>query len=190
MDPNAATANALAGVPDEALAARAGGDFEAFAELYRRYLYPVYRFVRSQTPDDPTAEDVTSHVFMKALSAAESFRGDGKYRSWIFRIAHNAVVTWRERNGRAVAVEEIPESVDPTPSPATQAITQEARGVVWKKVAELPPAQREVVALHYLEDLSTDEIADATKRSKGAIRILLHRARNRLRGDLEGKDLL
>lgn len=180
----------LAPIEDDVLAARAGNDFEAFAELYRRYLKPIYRFVRTQAPDDATAEDLTAQVFFKALSSAESFRGDGSYRSWLFRIAHNVVSTWRARRHRAIAVESLPDEIDPAPSPASHAISQDARAVVWRKVADLPPAQREVVALRYLEDLTTEEISRVTRRSRGAVRILLHRARSRLRGSLQGKDLL
>lgn len=174
---------------DKTLAEQAPDDFDAFAELYRRYLCPVYRFIRSQTPDDATAEDLTAHVFFKALSAAASYRGDGSYSSWIFRIAHNAIATWRQRLARAVVTEEIPEEVDPTPSPASQVITGEERDLVWQTVAQLPPAQREVVALRYIQDFSIEEVADITRRSRGAVRILLHRARGRLRKALDGKDL-
>jgi RNA polymerase sigma-70 factor (ECF subfamily) len=181
---------AFEGVDDKALAERAPQDFAAFAELYRRYLCPVYRFMRSQVPDDATAEDLTAHVFFKALSAADTFRGDGTYQSWVFRIAHNSLSTWRQRVGRSfVVTEEIPEEVDPTPSPASQVIVGEARGAVWETVAQLPPAQREVVALRYIEDFSIEEVATITRRSRGAVRILLHRARARLRKALEGKDI-
>jgi RNA polymerase sigma-70 factor, ECF subfamily len=175
---------------DKTLAERAARDFEAFAELYQRYLCPVYRFIRSQTPDDATAEDLTAHVFFKALSNAASYRGDGSYSAWIFRIAHNSLSTWRRRAGRAVeVVEELPESVDPTPSPASQVIVTEERNLIWETVSELPPAQREVVALRYIEDFSIEEVADITKRTRGAVRILLHRARARLRKALDGKDI-
>jgi len=187
MEVSVITVDLLADATDEELAALVTEDFDAFAELYGRYLCPVYRFVRSQTPEDSTAEDLTAHVFFKAISSAGTFRGDGTYRSWIFRIAHNEIHSWR--NGRArsvVALEELPESVDPTPSPIAQAITQEDRGMVWRKVAELPPAQREVVALRYLQDLDIEEISAITGRSRGAVRILLHRARLKLRHSMEG----
>jgi RNA polymerase sigma-70 factor (ECF subfamily) len=179
----------LSEADDKTLAARAPKDFDAFAELYRRYLCPIYRFVRSQLPDDATAEDVTAHVFFKALSSAGTYRGEGPYSSWIFRIAHNTLVTWRQRVGSVVVAEEIPDEVDPTPSPASQVITGEERGLVWDTVAQLPPAQREVVALRYIQDFSIEEVADITRRSRGAVRILLHRARARLRKALDGKDL-
>jgi RNA polymerase sigma-70 factor, ECF subfamily len=68
-------------------------------------------------------------------------------------------------------------------------VVGEERHAVWKIVAELPPAQREVVALRYLKDFSTDEIARITDRTRGAVRILLHRARARLRKTLEGKGI-
>jgi RNA polymerase sigma-70 factor, ECF subfamily len=187
---NTADSNSYTESPDEALAAKAADDFAAFSELYRRYLHPIYGFVRSQTPDDSVAEDITAQVFFKALSSAGTFRGDGTYRSWLFRIAHNSVFSWRERAGRALAVAEVPEKIDPAPSPATQAIASEARNVVWAKVAELPPAQREVITLKYGDDLSTEEIASVTGRSRGAVRILVHRAKTRLRNSLEGRDLL
>jgi RNA polymerase sigma-70 factor (ECF subfamily) len=177
------------GTDDKTLAERAARDFDAFAELYRRYLCPVYRFIRSQVPDDPTAEDLTAHVFFKALSSAGSYRGEGSYSSWIFRIAHNSLGTWRRSAGRAVeVVEEVPESVDPTPSPPSQVIVGEERHLIWQTVSELPPAQREVVALRYIEDFSIEEVAEITRRSRGAVRILLHRARTRLRKALDGKD--
>jgi RNA polymerase sigma-70 factor, ECF subfamily len=175
---------------DKTLAERAERDFEAFAELYRRYLCPVYRFVRSQVPDDATAEDLTAHVFFKALSSAGSYRGDGSYSAWIFRIAHNSLSTWRRRAGRSVeVVEEVPERVDPTPSPPSQVIVGEERDLIWQTVSQLPPAQREVVGLRYIEDFSIEEVAEITRRSRGAVRILLHRARNRLRKALDGKDV-
>ena len=175
---------------DRTLARRASKDFEAFAELYRRYLCPIYRFVRSQVPDEPTAEDLTAHVFFKALSSAGTFRGEGSYSAWLFRIAHNSVASWRQRATRSdVVTEEVPDEVDPTPSPASQVIVGEARDLVWDTVAQLPPAQREVVALRYIQDFSIEEISDITSRSRGAVRILLHRARTRLRKALEGKDI-
>jgi RNA polymerase sigma-70 factor (ECF subfamily) len=179
----------LSDASDEQLAERAAADFEAFEELYRRYIVRMYRFLRSQTPDDATAEDLTAQVFFKALSSAASFRGDGSYKSWIFRIAHNTLSTWRSRRGRALTVEQVPEKVDPGPTPVSHAIAREERDLVWEEVEALPAAQQEVITLHYAEDLSIEEVARVTKRTRGAVRILLHRARNRLRHALEGRDL-
>lgn len=174
------------GPTDEDLAARSDHDFKAATELYNRYICPVYRFVRSQVPNDQTAEDLTAQVFFKAFSRASSFKGDGSYRAWIYRIARNSISSWRRASERGtIVVEEVPESVDPALSPAGAAISKQERGFLWTTVAKLPPAQREVVALHYLKDLSIEEISSVTKRSSGAIRVLLHRARTKLRSVLD-----
>lgn len=175
---------------DEELAVRAADDFGAATELYNRYLCSVYRFIRSQTPSDQIAEDLTAHAFFKIFSAAGSFRADGSYRAWVFRIARNCVYSWRRSSERStIVVEEVPESVDAEPSPATRVIDHERRTFIWRTVAKLPPAQREVVALHYLQDLSIGEISDVTKRSSGAIRVLLHRARTKLRCVLDKREV-
>lgn len=177
-------------VDDEELAARAASDFGAFAELYQRYLEPVYRYVRSQTRDRATAEDLTAQVFFKALSAADTFKGHGAYRSWIFSIARNTVASWRaERKRKLVPIEDLPEHPDPAPSAQSLAIASEDRDLLWTAVARLPEAQREVVRLRYRAELTIDEIARLTRRSSGAVRVLLHRARTRLQHLLKSKDL-
>lgn len=175
---------------DERLALRADTDLAAFSELYSRYLCRIYRFVRSQTPDEATAEDITAQTFFRALSGAGSFTGEGSYRAWLFRIAHNNIATWRISHAKApLVVEELPEHTDPGPSPASVVLAGEERSLLWRLVSSLAPAQREVLALRYLEDLTTEEIAGVTARSRGAVRILLHRARNSLRRALEQKGI-
>ena len=171
---------------DETLALRASSDFDAFAELYRRHACPIFRFVRGQTPSDEVAEDLTAQVFFKALSSADTWRGDGPYKAWLFSIARNCVSTWRKHKQiTAISTESLPDRADPSPSPASHVLVGEARDLVWKRVAELPPAQREAVALRYLKDLSIEEVARRTRRTKGAVRILLHRARTRLRAAMQ-----
>jgi RNA polymerase sigma-70 factor, ECF subfamily len=174
---------------DETLAARAAEDFEAFAELYRRYECVVFRVVRARTPSDDVAEDISAHVFFKALMNADEWRGEGSYRAWLYRIARNAVSTWHTDNGRsAVVLEVVPDLEDPVPTPPTQIVIGEERDLIWKRVSELPDAQREAVVLRYLKEHSIEEIAAITKRTKGAVRILLHRARCRLRRQMDTEE--
>ena len=175
---------------DEQLAERAARDFGAFTLLYERHLEPVYRYVRSQTRDRATAEDLTAQVFLKALSSAGTFKGDGSYRSWIFTIARNTVSTWRsERRKNVVPIEDLAHHPDPAPTAPALAIASEDRAQLWNAVSRLPDAQREVVRLRYRRELTIDEIARLTRRSSGAVRVLLHRARGRLQQLLKHKDL-
>ena len=172
----------------DALARRFSTDIAAFTELYQRFLCPVYRFIRARTPDDATAEDLTAQVFFKVLRSAATFRGEGSFDAWIFRIARNSLATWRAARAReAIAVGDVPESPDPAPSPVTRLIEEEEKGFVRTTLECLPPAQRQAVALRYLKDLSVREIATATKRTPGAVRILLHRARAKLRKTIQDR---
>jgi RNA polymerase sigma-70 factor (ECF subfamily) len=175
---------------DDELARRASvDDIEAFSELYRRYVCAVFRFINSRTHNEKTAEDLTAQVFFKALRSAKTFNGTGAYESWIFRIARNCLATWHRTRRRDLVLHDLPEPVDPGPTPAGAAIEEEARGAVWKAVADLPVRQREAVVLRYVQDCSIDEIASRTDRTPGAVRVLLHRARQRLRKEYEGPDV-
>src|SRR5665809_97528 len=103
-------------------------DDEAFAELYRRYECVVFRVVRARTPSDDVAEDITAHVFFKALIKADEWRGEGSYRSWLYGIARNAVSTWRNQKSRhAVVLEVVPDLEDPDPTPPGQVVIGEKR---------------------------------------------------------------
>lgn len=172
---------------DEVLAKQASAEAAAFAELYDRYLSVVYRYIRSQVPDHATAEDLTAQVFVKSFVASSTFRAEGSYRAWIFQIARNTVSSWRGTTGRQeLLVERIPEDMT-NKSPDVVGVDEEGRDVLKETMAHLPHAQREVLHLRYWKDLSIDEIATSTRRSSGAVRQLLHRARRRMRKTLSAR---
>lgn len=185
MELSAVDDRLLTDLDDESLAFGAAEDFEAFAELYRRHECVIYKSIRAKTPSDDIAEDLTAQVFFKALSSAKTWRGEGSYRSWLYAIAQNSISSYLKSRQRVAAVEVVPEPVDPTPDPGSQVIVGEARNLVWKRVSELPDAQKEAVVLRYLKELSIEEVARLTRRTRGAVRILLHRARMKLRESME-----
>ena len=181
--------SALERAHDSELAVRASEDIEAFGELYQRYLCPIYRWVRAQVPSDAVAEDLTAQVFFRALSSAATFKGDSPYQTWIYTIARNVVSTYRTRGPRTAGEVTIPETEDPAPGPAARLVIEEEREAVRSMVTKLPPAQQEVVTLRYLRELSIGEVADATGKTAGAVRILLHRGRMSLLRALEERGL-
>jgi RNA polymerase sigma-70 factor (ECF subfamily) len=173
---------------DEQLAQLAATDFSAFAELYRRYQCAVYGYVRSQVRDTYVAQDITAQVFFKAFDSAASFRNDGSYAGWLFRIAHNCLVTWRRDTKRDLVIDEVPERHDPAPTPPAHVMVRETRELLWERVAQLPEDQREAISLRYLKELSIEEVGRAMRRSHGAVRVLLHRARRALRRSMDGDE--
>lgn len=174
---------------DEALAQRVTSETIAFATLYERYRKKVHRYVRSQVPDHATAEDLTAQIFIKSLAAASGFRADGSYRSWIFQIARNTVATWKKARPRSeILIEDVFEGSDPLDA-APSSLPNDERAAVLQTVVELPEAQREVILLRYWKELPIEEIAHRTRRSAGAVRQLLHRARKRLRKNMTNKEI-
>lgn len=167
-----------------------GSELQAFTELYVRYREPIRRYLASRTKDAATADDLTAQVFLKAFNGLQTFRGDGSHRAWLFQIARNTLTNWRLDKARLqIPVEDLPDPPDDAASPTVIALAREERDLIWDTVADLPAAQREVVRLRYWKDLTIDEIARATGRTTGAIRVLLHRSRRSMAARLNGKDL-
>lgn len=173
---------------DEVLADRATGDCEAFAELYRRHVDAVYRFMRYQAPDDE-AHDLTAQVFFNAYRASDTFRGDSSYRTWLFRIARNTVVSYR-RHRKPIPVGEVPDTPDGADEGAERAEAAETKKAVWDAVAQLSPDDREYIALRFVEEISPREIAKITGKTPGAVRVRIHRLVRKLRGVLEDRGVL
>lgn len=174
--------------PDEVLATRAREDREAFAELYRRHVDGVYRFMRYQAPDDE-AHDLTAQVFFNAYRASETFRGDSSYRTWLFRIARNTVVSFR-RSRKPIPVGDLPDAPDGAEDGADRAEAAETHRAVWDAIADLSPDDRECLELRFVEEIPPREIAEITGKTPGAVRVRIHRLVRKLRGALEERGVL
>ena len=123
-------------------------DESTAAELYRRYRASVYRYLEVRTSDEATAEDLTAQVFLKALSAEDTFRGEGSRRAWLFAIARNTLANYRAEKARLqIPVDEVPDDSDDEDSPTVIALVQEESDAIWEAVANLPEAQRDVAGL-------------------------------------------
>jgi RNA polymerase sigma-70 factor (ECF subfamily) len=170
-------------VEDEELAARAQRDGTVFALLYDRYVDSVYRYCYRRLGNETTAEDATSLVFVRALTALPRFDpGGSSFRSWLFAIAHNAIVdVTRSASARLNRpLETAADLTDPAPSPDDLALDAERRRSVGAALATLPDDQRRVVELR-LAGLSGPEIAATTGRTHAAVRTAQRRAIARLR---------
>ena len=165
---------------DEAdLVERARWDRRAFAPLYRRYVAPVYGYCHHRLGSREAAEDATSLVFAKALTALPSQRG-GSFRGWLFGIAHHVVADALRARGPDEPLDAATVVVDASPSPEELVLVDEDRRVLRRLLAQLPSDQRHIVELR-LAGLTNVEIAQALGRSRGAIDVAYHRAVVRLR---------
>jgi len=171
----------------ELIAASAQGDRAAFSVLVRRHRAAVWRLARALTASEQAAEDVLQETFLAVYRGASGFRGEGSARSWILGTARlKAARTWRRRAGEPAAPEPLDELGcaagwgDPELAVAALEDRDRLHAALWR----LAPADREVLVLRDLEQLSGPEVARATGLSEGAVKSRLHRARLRLLAQL------
>jgi RNA polymerase sigma-70 factor (ECF subfamily) len=170
---------------DEAtLIAAAQADPRAFGPLYRRYLGRVYRYVRAHAPSDDDAADVTQQVFLRALDALPGFQTQGApFAAWLFRIARNAAVDAQRRRRPALALERLPEALEPVGErdPEETVLRAEALERLRRMIDELDAQKRELLALRFAGQLSSTEIAAAVGKQPEAVRKMLTRTLHALK---------
>lgn len=156
-----------------------------FEELLQNYLKKVLRLVYLIVKDRSLAEDITQEVFLKAYKSISSFREESTLQTWIYRIAVNEakkhIRSWSFRHlfFRAEVdlgmIEDVQSAV----------LQNDRRRRFAQMVMALPPGYRQVILLHYYEELSVEEIAEVLGTSAGAVHTKLHRARKKLKGLME-----
>ena len=166
---------------DEALVGQvARGDEQALAELLRRWERPLAHFLHRRT-GGRDVEDLYQEVWLRVVRAAERFDGERRFSTWLFQIALNLSRDWQRRRPA--------EPSDAEPVGETRPAARAEAGLdVERLLARLPEAQREVVALRYLHDLSEDEVALLLDIPRGTVKSRLHHAIARLNALVRGED--
>jgi RNA polymerase sigma-70 factor (ECF subfamily) len=193
------------------IAALRAGDEGAFAELMRMYNASLLRVAQIYVASRSVAEDVVQDTWIAVLNGIDRFEGRSSLKTWIFRILTNIAKTRGQREGRTVPFSalERPEMVPdaavepsrflaadherwpghwtskPEQFPEERLLAAETLAVVERAIEGLPPAQRAVISLRDLEGWSAEEARNALGVSETNQRVLLHRARSKVRQALE-----
>lgn len=151
-----------------------------FAQLYERYFDRVYAFALTRTRDRAAAEDVTAETFRVAFENLARFEWRGvPFSAWLFRIAANAAADQARLASRA---EELTEShAVRDESWEARLIEVETRARLFELVGRLPKDQRRVIVMRFGQERSVRDVAEAMRRSEGAVKLLQHRAMQTLR---------
>jgi RNA polymerase sigma-70 factor, ECF subfamily len=194
------------------LAALRAGDEAAFAALVDRYSASMIRVAQGYCRSRAVADEVVQEAWLGVLKGLDRFEGRATLKTWIFRILVNTAKTRGEREARTVPFsslandgEEGP-SVDPErfrdlsdrwaghwaepperweTSPEHALLGVETRAVVDDVIKTLPAKQQQVVTLRDIEGWSSDEVCNVLGLSETNQRVLLHRARSKVRAALE-----
>jgi RNA polymerase sigma-70 factor, ECF subfamily len=191
------------------LAALRSGDESAFAALVDAYSPGMLRLASTLVPSRAVAEEVVQETWLGVLAGVDRFEGRSCLKTWIYGILINTGKTRgaRERrsapisalaadaaNGHAVDADRFFSSGTrlpgqwaqaPAPWPEQAVLASETRAVVATAIEQLQPAQRAVISLRDVEGWSAEETCRLLGMSEANQRVLLHRARTRVRAAIE-----
>ena len=163
------------------------GEPAAWDILFQRYQLPLYVYVFELVHDEQTSLDLVQETFIAAAKHLEGLREDDKFGSWLFGIAHQKCIQrWRKQSREQLLREELadpPEEFEADPSDLL--IRREQETGFMNLLNQLPPPQRSVLLLHFIEDFSLEAIVEITGAQLGTVKSRMHYAKKALRKLLE-----
>jgi RNA polymerase sigma-70 factor (ECF subfamily) len=197
----------------ELVAALRAGDEQAFTVLIEELGPSMLRVARMYVATRAVAEDVVQETWLAVLSGIERFEGRSSLKTWIFRILTNRAKTRGEREGRSVPFSSFASDADAdegvtvdvdrfrsggqftghwtsAPSrwselPENRLVGKETIAIAEAAIAALPESQRTVITMRDVDGLSSEEVRNVLGLSESNQRVLLHRARAKVRRALE-----
>jgi RNA polymerase sigma-70 factor (ECF subfamily) len=194
---------------EELLARLRAGDEAAFMDLVDRYGPLMLRIALSHVSSRAVAEEVVQESWLGVLKGLDRFEGRSSLKTWILRIVANQARTRGERERRSVPLSALtPDDEEPAVDPSRfrpfddprypggwsappegwpeeRLLAGETLQLVREAIGRLPPRQQEVILLRDVEGWDPEEVSDALGLSPGNQRVLLHRARSKVRNQLE-----
>jgi RNA polymerase sigma-70 factor, ECF subfamily len=154
------------------------GDQEAFALLFNVHSDKVYSIALRYAGDEAVAMDIAQETFLKLLSHIGQFRSDAKFDTWLYRLVVNSCLEHRRRRRKlAPMLEGLLDAMCAVQDTVLhELLRRERQNAVHQVVGKLPPDQRIVVILRYMEELSYEDIADIVGCSIGTVASRLNRA--------------
>jgi RNA polymerase sigma-70 factor (ECF subfamily) len=190
----------------KALAAR---DQDAFGFLLDRYHAPLQRLAGNYVQSRAVAEEVVQETWLAVIQGIDRFEGRSSVKTWLYSVLVNIARTRGVKENRSVPfsattnIDDTEPAVDPSrfrrfrkagtwkhpptpwPDPEQQVVVREELDVAQAAIAALPGAQREVITLRDMLGCSAAEVCDVLGVTEGNQRVLLHRARSKVRAAVE-----
>ena len=159
------------------------GDSAALAELIELHQRPLHYFLAKMVGNAHSADDLLQEVWFEVFRSIGRLADPGAFAAWLYQIArHRAVRAIRRRQPAVVSLADVEVADDSDPD---DVFTAEEAERIHVALDELPPEQREVLLLRFIEDMSYDDIARVTGCQLGTVRSRIHYAKRALRRALE-----
>ncbi|HCT94774.1 MAG TPA: RNA polymerase sigma factor [Rikenellaceae bacterium] len=169
-----------------------GGNKEAFRELAERYSTPLFRLSMGYLHSKEDAEDMVQEIFVKLYHSLDTFKGDSKFSTWLYRIAVNTCLNEIARRKRRDIFTTFGDNMTrifnlsgDSKNPEEQTISEENIIRVRKAIESLPDKQQTAFVLQKYKELSQKEIAEIMQISEGAVEQHLMRAKSSLQKKLK-----
>lgn len=166
------------------------GNREAFGQLVGRYQSPVCALAYSACGNIPQSEDLAQETFIVAWRSLGNLKEPSKFKSWLYGIARNLILTaFRKQSRNPLTGAEPLDEALPLPalvaSPAGQAISREEQEILWRALEQIPETYREPLVLFYRENESIARVAEIMGVSEEAARQRLSRGRKLLQEQVQ-----
>lgn len=165
----------------------AKGDKISFKELYALYSNKVYATALHYSQNINDAEEITQDVFVSIFKNANSFKGNAKVSTWVYRIAVNTSLNYiKKKNKRTFfSLEEYNKEIPNFEHPGVVEEKKENARLMYQAINTLPETQKIAFILGFIEEKPRQEIADIMGTSLKAVESLLQRAKTNLKIKLE-----
>lgn len=189
-------------------------DEVAFVALVERYQCPLLRLALVYCRSLAVAEEIVQDTWLAVIQGIDRFEGRASFKTWLFQILVNRARTRAEREGRVVSFSSLSDEAEAPGEPAVpperfrgpddnwphnwalpphswgessdaRLLAGETMELVKRAIAELPPAQQQVITLRDIEGWAAEDVCNVLLISETNQRVLLHRARSHVRGSLE-----
>lgn len=156
---------------------------ERLKELYHHHKGAVFGYLYRMSGSAQEAEELTQETFYQALLSLHRFRGDGPVLTWLLRIARNTYLKRLRRRQRETPIAFVDDLISGTASgPEPGLIRLDEQEAVRAALSRLPEQYRTVLVLREVQGLSHAQIGLILEKSEPTVRVLVHRARQRLHG--------
>jgi len=165
-------------------------DKETFTEVYDENVADIYRFVYFKIGSEEEAKDLTSVVFLKTWNHIQNNTlEDAKtLRALLYKVARNVIIDhYRDRSKKTLSLDDERNPIDVALDNGEENRLDEEQDLelIRKKLPLLKEEYREIIIMRFINDLTLEEIADVTKKRRGNVRVIIHRALTALKELIE-----
>jgi len=162
------------------------GNTNAYSYLVEKYKRMAYTLALKlvQVPED--AEEIAQDAFVKAFQALDTFKGESKFSTWLYKIIYNvSIARLRKKRLEVISIDDDQNSgfdICETDDFLTQLTIEEQNAIVRSCIDQLPAGERALITLYYMNESTVKEITHITGDTESNVKIKLFRIRNKLRG--------